>query len=160
MVYNADMEILQGFAPVFDENSRILVLGSFPSVKSRRTEFYYGNNRNRFWHVMQQAFGGSIQTKEDKISLCLSNGIALWDIVQSCTAKGSLDSSLRNVSLVDLSLLNGCPLQKILCNGALAYKLTVKAYGGSVPVFKMPSTSPANVRFDGQVWIRALTGKE
>lgn len=158
-MYNGYM-ILQGFAPVFDENSRILVLGSFPSVKSRRTEFYYGNNRNRFWHVMQQAFGGSIQTKEDKISLCLSNGIALWDIVQSCTAKGSLDSSLRNVSLVDLSLLNGCLLQKILCNGALAYKLVVKAYGGSVPVFKMPSTSPANVRFDGQVWIRALTGKE
>ena len=86
---------------------------------------------------------------EDKIKLCLCNNIALWDIVASCKIKGSMDTDIRDYVLADLSaVLDKCSISKILCNGAKAYQLTAKAYTGGIPVFKMPSTSPANVRFD------------
>lgn len=151
------MEKFSGFAPLYDNNSKILVLGSFPSVKSRQQGFYFGNKQNRFWKTLCKAFGvDTVQTVGEKRQLCLSHGVALWDVVDSCTVKGSMDSDLRNVSLVDLSVFDGVPLKKILCNGQTSYKLTMSCYKGSVPVVKMPSTSPANVRFDEQVWLQQL----
>lgn len=146
-----------GFAPVFDGNSQILILGSFPSVKSREQAFYYGNKQNRFWTVLSEFYGYSVNSVADKISLCLDNGIALWDIVASCEIVGSMDSDIKNYKLVDLSqVLDKCNITKILCNGSKAYDLTKTAYGGNVPVIKMPSTSPANVRFDKQIWFDNL----
>lgn len=147
-----------GFAPLFDADSKILVLGSFPSVVSRQTDFYYGNKRNRFWNVMQEVFGGQTNTVEQKKQLCLDNGIALWDIVVACNVRGSLDVNIKNPVFADLSVvLDNASITKILCNGQTAYKFTCKVYRGNLPVLLMPSTSPANVRFDKSVWTNELT---
>ena len=150
-------EVFSGFEPVFDSNSKILVLGSFPSVKSREESFYYGNKQNRFWRVLSEFYGIEAETISDKINLCLNSRIALWDIVASCQIKGSMDTDITNYTLVDLSyVLDKCSITKILCNGSKAYQLTTSAYHGSIPVIKMPSTSPANVRFDKTVWFDNL----
>lgn len=150
-------QVLYGFEPVFDGNSTILILGSFPSVKSREQAFYYGNKHNRFWAMLGEFYNCPVNSVADKISLCLHNGIALWDIVASCTIKGSMDTDIRNYTLVDLSqVLSKCGITKILCNGAKAYELTMSAYEGNIPVIKLPSTSPANVRFDKAVWFDNL----
>lgn len=152
-----DERIYCGFDPVFDNNSNILILGSFPSVKSREQSFYYGNKQNRFWQVLCEFYGRPVTTVEDKIRLCLDNKIALWDIVTSCTIKGSMDADIANYTLADLSqVLSKCNIVKILCNGAKAYELTKTAYNGDIPVVKLPSTSPANVRFNKQAWFDNL----
>lgn len=151
------MQRYEGFPPLFDDNSKILILGSFPSVKSRQQQFYYGNKQNHFWQMLSKVFGGSVETVDDKKSLCLANGIALWDIVTSCEIEGSMDSDIKNYALADLSVvLDNCHLQKILCNGAKSFQLTKSVYNGNIPVFKMPSTSPANVRFDENKWLEHL----
>ena len=83
--------------PIFDENSRILILGTFPSVKSRETKFYYGHPQNRFWKVISTLVGEAIPTTiEEKTTLLLRHGIALWDVLASCEIKGSSDSSISN----------------------------------------------------------------
>ena len=148
----------KGFEPLFDSNSKILILGSFPSVKSRQTEFYYGNKQNRFWKTLQSVFGGEIDTVEHKKQLCLSNGIALWDIVESCDIVGSADVNIKNYRFVDLDwLLKNTNVCKILCNGTTSYKFTTTAYHGDLPVILLPSTSPANTRFDYNIWAKELT---
>lgn len=147
----------KGFAPLFDKDSIILILGSFPSVKSRQIDFYYGNKQNRFWGMLQQIFGGEADTVEQKKQLCLQNGIALWDIVAECDIQGSADAKIRNVVFADIDLLlKNANVCKILCNGKTAYRLTLQRYGGDLPVICMPSTSPANPRFDLETWRKEL----
>lgn len=149
--------MFNGFPPLFDSNSRVLILGSFPSVRSRQVDFYYGNKQNRFWRTLQSVFGGEIDTVEHKKQLCLTNGIALWDIVASCNVVGSADSNIKDVTFVDLqTVLKNTHVCKILCNGTLAYKFTRACYDGDLPMIQLPSTSPANTRFDLQVWTEAL----
>ena len=152
------MDKVHGFSPVFDGDSRVLILGSFPSVKSRQSEFYYGNKQNRFWKVISEAFGEiEPRTVDDKISLCLKHNVALWDIVGSCRIEGSMDVDIKDYELVDLQkVLANSKIDKILCNGATAYRLTLTAYDGNLPVYKLPSTSPANVRFDKNIWLQHL----
>ena len=152
------MNKFYGFEPVFDGNSRVLILGSFPSVKSRETEFYYGNKQNRFWRTLCEGLGEqAVDTVEEKKRLCLNHGIALWDIVASCEIVGSMDTDIKNYELVDLTrILSICNVEKILCNGATSYKLTKSVYDGNVPVYKLPSTSSANVRFDKTEWFKHL----
>lgn len=146
-----------GFDPVFDADSKILILGSFPSVKSREISFYYGNRQNKFWKILSEFYGCVAETVEDKIKLCLNNRIALWDVVESCTIAGSMDSDIKNYTLVNLSqVLDKCSIVKILCNGQKAYELTKSVYKGDIPLVKMPSTSPANVRFDKTIWFDNL----
>lgn len=153
----SDDMIFCGFSPVFDSQSKILILGSFPSVKSRDDGFYYGNKQNRFWKILSEFYGYSLSSKEDKIRLCLENHIALWDIVASCKISGSLDSDIRDYTLVDLSqVLNNADIKMIVCNGQKSYELTKKSYSGNIPIVKMPSTSPANIRFDKNVWFEML----
>ena len=156
------MSKFHGFEPVFDSNSRVLILGSFPSVKSRETDFYYGNAQNRFWSTLCQAFGEKIVTTvEEKKRLCLNNGIALWDIVESCEIRGSMDADITDYTLVDLSrVLSNCKIGKILCNGATAYKLTKSVYSGEIPVYKLSSTSPANPRFNKDEWLQHLVTQQ
>ena len=151
----------KGFDPIYDENSRVLILGSFPSVKSRETAFYYGNPRNRFWTVLSATFGEPLpRTVEDKKRLCLSHGVALWDIVESCEIEGSLDANIRDYRTADLSqVLKKAPIEKILCNGQTSYRITKAAYRGEKEVVCLPSTSPANVRFDEALWTNALLKK-
>ena len=156
------MTKFHGFEPVFDGNSRVLILGSFPSVKSRETDFYYGNKQNRFWPTLCEAFGHPlVTTVEEKKRLCLSCGVALWDIVESCEIRGSMDADITNYTLVDLAqVLTECKIEKILCNGATAYKLTKSTYNGQIPVYKLSSTSPANPRFNKEEWLQHLKGEK
>lgn len=93
-----ELRLLHTIPPVFNRNSKILILGSFPSVKSREAEFFYGHKQNRFWKVLANLLNESVpENAEEKKQLLLSNGIALWDVIKSCTITGSSDSSIKNV---------------------------------------------------------------
>ena len=119
--------------PLYNENSKILILGSFPSVKSRETEFFYGHPQNRFWKVMAALFREKIpESTEEKKSLLLSHGVALWDAVYSCDIVGSSDSSIKNVIPNDiLFILSKTSVSKIFLNGKTAekyYKKYINTY--------------------------------
>ena len=115
---------LHTIAPVYDENSRILILGSFPSVKSREAAFFYGHPQNRFWRVLAAVLGEETpQTAAEKKSLLLRHGVALWDVIASCDIAGSSDASITNVVPNDLSrILDAAPVRRIFCNGGTAYR--------------------------------------
>lgn len=154
-----DTQRKYGFAPVYDENSKVLILGSFPSVKSRQIDFYYGNKQNRFWKMICGFFGEQIPlTTEDKKRFLHQRKIALWDIVTSCEINGSADATVKNAELANLNeVLKVANIEKILLNGTLAYKLFLKKYEGlTIPYIKMPSTSPANPRYKEENWKNEL----
>lgn len=143
--------VTHGFEPVYDEHSRILILGSFPSVKSRENSFYYGHPQNRFWKLMARLLEEPLpETIEEKKRLLLSHGIAIWDVVAACDIKGSSDSSIRNVIPADINrILRTADIEKIIANGDTAYKLYHKycePHTGR-EALKCPSTSPANAIF-------------
>ncbi len=149
----------EGFAPCADEGSRLLILGSFPSVKSRAEGFYYGNPHNRFWKTVCGFFGE--ETAKDvpaKRDFLRRRHIALWDVVLSCEIAGSSDASIRKERVADVAgLICGSAIGAVFCNGKLAYRLlTERAAPLAVPVLCLPSTSPANPRFDVNVWNAAL----
>lgn len=139
------------FSPVYDVNSRVLILGSFPSVKSRESSFFYGHPQNRFWKVLAAVMSDKLPlTIEEKKAFLLRHGIALWDVIAECEIVGSKDTSIRNVVPVDLSvILDYAPIQEIYVNGNKAYELYQKyllpATGRKC--IKLPSTSPANAAF-------------
>lgn len=135
-------------APVYDKNSRILILGSFPSVKSRENKFFYGHPQNRFWKVLSQLLDEPLPgSVEEKKTLLLSHHIALWDVVDSCEITGSSDSSIRNVTPSDLTrITSASPIRRIYTNGGTADKLYRKyCYPMTqMTATRLPSTSPAN----------------
>lgn len=153
------MEKKIGFAPIFDTNSKVLILGSFPSVKSREIDFYYGNKQNRFWKTVCGFFNEEIpESTEKKREFLFRRQIALWDMVTACEIDGSKDSSVRNEELADLQVvLSNAKIEKILLNGTLAYELFVKENAHLLDMaVKMPSTSPANPRFSADIWRKEL----
>ena len=137
--------------PIYDKNSTILILGSFPSVKSREGKFFYNHPQNRFWKVISNIYGYSVpNTIKDKINLLLSNNIALWDVIQSCEIIGSSDSSIRKVIPNDISnIVENSKIEKIFTNGNTAHKMYQKYISKSIDIeeFVLPSTSPANARY-------------
>ena len=150
----------EGFAPVFDENSRVLILGSFPSVKSRAQGFYYGNPQNKFWRTLGAFFQEEPpKDPEGRRAYVLKHGAALWDVVLSCTIEGSSDASIRGETVADVaSLVKGSKIRRILCNGTTAYHLFQRHFPELVPIAKkLPSTSPANPRFCVEPWLEALS---
>ncbi|MBO6301434.1 MAG: DNA-deoxyinosine glycosylase [Ruminiclostridium sp.] len=142
------LHIVHSFEPVFDENSRVLILGSLPSVKSRENGFYYGHPQNRFWRVTAAVFGESVPlTVEEKRAMLLRNGAAIWDVVSECDIMGSSDASIRNVIPTDIAaLLKKTAVRAVFTNGGTAdriyrrYQLPLTG----VEAVKLPSTSPAN----------------
>ncbi|MBR2903963.1 MAG: DNA-deoxyinosine glycosylase [Clostridia bacterium] len=151
--------VKMGFPPVYDEKSEVLILGSFPSVKSREISFYYGNKQNRFWATVCGFFGEEIpESVEEKKDFLHRRKIALWDMVTECEIVGSADASIENARTADLtSIFNVCKLKKILLNGALAYDLFINSYSDcKIPYVKMSSTSPANPRFSKEKWWEEL----
>lgn len=136
------------FEPVYNSYSRVLILGSFPSVKSREQNFYYGHPQNRFWKVLAQITGWKVpQTISEKKDMLLTNQIAIWDVIASCDIIGSSDSSIKNVVVNDFErVLLEAPIRQIYANGAKAYELyrkyALKQTGREI--VKLPSTSPAN----------------
>lgn len=134
--------------PLYDGNSKILILGSFPSVKSREAQFFYGHRQNRFWRVVSAICNEECpQTTEEKRAFLLRNNIAAWDVIGSCDIVGSADSTIKNVTPNDLSvILNNAPIKQIFVNGATAYKYFTK-YNPHLTAIRLPSTSPANAAF-------------
>ncbi|MBQ4602120.1 MAG: DNA-deoxyinosine glycosylase [Clostridia bacterium] len=134
--------------PVYDDNSRILILGSFPSVASREAEFFYGHKQNRFWRVLATVFDTDIpESTEEKKAFLLKHGIALWDVIGSCDIIGSSDSTIKNVVPNDISIiLNNADIQNIYVNGKTALKYYNKYIRNKVnrAAICLPSTSPAN----------------
>ena len=139
------------FGPLFSENSRVLILGSFPSVKSREQQFFYGHPQNRFWKVIAALFHREVpETIEQKKELILSNSLALWDSVASCVVTGSSDASIREVRANDLSvILDHSPVRKIFCNGKTSWQMYEKWILPStgLEAVCLPSTSPANAQW-------------
>ena len=134
--------------PLYDNRSRVLILGSFPSKKSREQMFFYGHPQNRFWKVLGMVFGEKPpQTIEEKRQFALSHGIALWDVIASCDIVGSADSSIKNVVANDLNtILSAAPVEQIFVNGKTAeryYNRYIADKIGRAAVC-LPSTSPAN----------------
>ena len=144
------------FEPVYDENSRVLILGSFPSVKSRSQGFYYGHPQNRFWKVLPVIMGYDIDYLKnadirDKISFLIKNNIAVWDVIESCDIIGSSDSSIKNVIPADIEcIIKQSKINTIVTNGKLAGTLYDKYFGEKIKIKHMtlPSTSPANAAYN------------
>lgn len=138
------------FAAFCPENSEILILGSFPSVKSREQEFYYAHPQNRFWKVLAACFGDAVpMDTESKKAFLSRHKIALWDVVESCEITGSSDSSIKRVLPTDIPhLLRTAPIKKIILNGRAAEKYYLKFHSKlPIPTIALPSTSPANASF-------------
>ena len=140
--------IIHPIPPLFAEDSKTLILGSFPSVKSREAEFFYGHPQNRYWAVVAAVFGcEKPETIEEKKKLVLSNKLAMWDVIGECEIEGSADSTIRNVTATDLSvILKNCPIERIFVNGKTAEKYYNKyTYPKTgIKAICLPSTSPAN----------------
>ena len=136
------------FPPVADENCRVLILGSFPSVKSREDGFFYGHPQNRFWRMLAAILYEPLPTSiEEKKSMLLRHGIALWDVIASCQIQGSSDASIQDAVPVDIArVIAIAPIEHILCNGSLAGKLYQKHLRPitNMDALTLPSTSPAN----------------
>lgn len=142
------MKINHPFLPLYDENSEILILGSFPSVKSREEMFFYGHPQNRFWKVIAAVTKSQIpESIPQKKELLLKNRIALWDVIASCEITGSSDSSIKNVIPNDITeILNNSKITRIYVNGKTSekfYNKYIKERTG-VSAICLPSTSPAN----------------
>ncbi len=137
--------------PLYDNNSRILILGSFPSVKSREAGFFYGHPQNRFWRVLSAVFDDECpDTIPKKRKFLLRNRVALWDVIASCDITGSSDASIRNAVPNDLSLILGnSDIEKVFTNGKTAHRLYVKFIlpVTGIEATVLPSTSPANAAF-------------
>lgn len=161
------MHVVHEFEPVYDEHSRILILGSFPSVKSREQQFYYGHPQNRFWNVMAHVCKEAVpSTIEEKKAFLHRNCIAVWDVIESCDIVGSSDSSIKNVIANDMNIiLQMADIRAIYANGDKAYRLFLKycKKEGQPPIYKLPSTSPANAAWNAErlmkAWGEALESK-
>ena len=148
-----------GFGPVFDGGSRVLILGSFPSVQSRKNGFYYGNPQNRFWKMLSAYFGERLPVETDeKRSLLIRRGIALWDVIESCRIEGSKDDSITEITPAHLETILDCaPIKLILLNGKKALSVFEENYSDCGVLYRvMPSTSPANPRYNARIWTEAL----
>ena len=153
--------------PLFDQNSKVLILGSFPSVKSREQGFFYGHPQNRFWRVLAAVFDAPVpQTVKEKTALVLQNHLALWDVIAACEITGSSDSSIKHVvpNAVE-NILDVCAIDHIYTNGQTAAKLYARYLE---PVLQrkaiyLPSTSPANAAWTlerlCESWQRVRTGE-
>ncbi len=151
MKYGKYQTLIHPLKPIYDENSKILILGSFPSVKSREEDFFYANPQNRFWKLMSILLGDELEkdTEIKKIFL-LKRNIALYDVVYKCDIIGSMDSSIKNVEPTDIRVIKEkSKIKKIFCNGGLSHKYYNKYHRDilNMEAVKLPGTSSANARY-------------
>jgi hypoxanthine-DNA glycosylase len=144
--------ITHPFQPIYDKNSKILILGSFPSVKSREGEFFYHHPQNRFWKIISAVYQEELPISiKEKKELLLRNGVAIWDVIKSCEITGSSDNSIKNVVPNDLTqIFEVADIKRIFANGNVAYQLYERyIYPKSGrEIIKLPSTSPANAAYN------------
>lgn len=149
----------EGFPPVCDGESALLILGSFPSVKSREVGFYYGNRQNRFWKTVCGFFGEEVPPDtQGKKEFLFRRRIALWDVIVECDIVGSSDASIENEAVADIGgLVRNSKIGAILCNGAKSFELFSCFFPEYLGMAKrLSSTSPANPRFSEREWREAL----
>ena len=155
--------ICHTFSPVYDEHSKILILGSLPSVKSREAGFYYGHPQNRSWKVLAAVLSCPVPVSiQEKKEMLLEHRIALWDVIESCDIAGSSDSSIKNVVLADIRMiLQKADIDRIYANGKKAGSLYRKYIfpKTKMPVTALPSTSPANAAWSLEK-LAEMWGKE
>jgi hypoxanthine-DNA glycosylase len=152
-------EVKKGLPPFCQSDSTVLILGSFPSVKSRQAEFFYGNKQNAFWGIIANFLSRPLpQNTEEKKELLAFGKIALWDVVESCRISGSSDATITDYKVADLDgLLKKTSINTILINGGTAKKIYDKHFNHiKIKTVYLPSTSPANTRLDKEVWYDAL----
>lgn len=144
----AYQHIVHPIEPLYDADSKILILGSFPSVKSREQMFFYGHKQNRFWKVMAEVLQEEVpQTIPQKKALLYRHHIAVWDVIYSCDIEGSADSSIKNVVPTDLkSIIEKTQITRVFCNGKASggYYAKYQEKETKIPAVTLPSTSPAN----------------
>ena len=138
------MKLIHPLRPIYDEHSKVLILGSFPSVKSREFMFYYANKQNRFWPVLESIYNEKIT---DRTEFCLRHHIALWDVIHSCTIQGSSDASISDVEVNDISsIITKSQIHTIFTTGFKADSLYKKYIHYPIKHIPLPSTSSANAR--------------
>lgn len=155
---------ISSFDPIIDDHSKILILGSVPGVKSLEQQEYYAHPQNKFWTIIFELLGEEFTLNYDlKLNILKQNKIALWDVIDSCERKGSLDSEIKNEEINDIkSLLEKHPnIMAIFCNGGKSYKGLIKLLGKNykIPIFLLPSTSPLHtISFEKKLseWKRIL----
>ena len=161
---NVKTHVEHGFGPLYDENSEILILGSFPSVLSREQGFFYGNPRNRFWAVLEALCGEAVpEDVEGRRAYCIAHRIALYDAIESCDIVGSKDDSIENVVPADIqTIVKNSRIKRVILNGNAAKRhyLAFQSDIEGVQLYFMPSTSPANAAWSLKrlidVWKTAL----
>ena len=144
-------KIVHTFEPLYNEFTEILILGSFPSVKSREYNFYYMNPQNRFYKVLGDILDIDLYESsiENKKQILLKNKIGIYDVIKACVITGSSDASISEVEVSDINdIIKNSKVNKICLNGTLAYSLFVKYFPQYIKIsYKLPSTSPANARY-------------
>lgn len=144
------MKVEHTFEPIYNKESKILILGSIPSVKSRENKFYYGHPKNRFWRLISEIFNEKLpDTVEEKEKIILNNNLAIYDVIKSCEIEGSADNSIKNVQINDINkIIKNSSINKVIFNGNKAYQLYEKYEKNKFAnLVVLPSTSPANARF-------------
>ena len=139
-----------GLPPLYGAQAKALILGSFPSPKSRAQGFYYGHPQNRFWPLMATLTHSPTPAWEDldaKRAIIIGSGLAVWDVIHACSIRGASDASIKDVVPNDIAaLLAKAPIEAVFCNGATAHRIYTKYLlpVSGIPAVKLPSTSPAN----------------
>ena len=142
------MKVYHTLKPIYNKESKILILGSMPSIKSREANFYYANQSNRFWPIMEQLFNIQFKTNQEKVQFLLKSNIALWDVIESCEINGSSDASIKEVKVNKIKeLINNSKIEYVFCTGKLAYNLFNKYFNLPIIVNYLPSPSSANASF-------------
>ena len=142
------MKTYHNLKPIYNSESKVLILGTMPSVKSREAAFYYANPQNRFWKIMANLFNTILENNSDKEKCLLDNKIALWDVIKSCDIKGSNDASIKNVVVNNLDvIIKNANIKAIFCTGNKAYKYYSKYFNYDIPCILLPSPSGANARY-------------
>lgn len=140
------MKVKHNLKPIYNSDSKVLILGTMPSVISREKKFYYANPSNRFWKVMESIFDLKLETNKEKEKFLLEKHIALWDVISSCNIDSSSDYSIKNVKVNDINiLLKNANIKKVFCTGKKSYELFKKNFK-DIDATYLPSNSSANIK--------------
>lgn len=141
------MKVIHTLKPIYDNNSKVLILGSMPSIKSRELNFYYANPNNRFWSILEILFETKLTNNKEKEDFLHENHIALYDVFKSVNIKSSSDASISNYEFNDLSSIFNCAnIKAIFITGKTAYNAFTKHYKLNIPIIYLPSPSSANAK--------------
>lgn len=143
------MKIKHTLKPIYNSNSKILFLGSIPSITSRNNNFYYAHKQNRFWKIMSILFNIELNSNEEKKEFLLKYKIALYDIIKECEINNSSDSSIKNIKINNIeNIINNSKIKYVFCDGKLTYNLFKKYYNYlNIKYYYLPSTSSANAKY-------------